>query len=165
MSPSPVFEQVRTTDNNGWTHIQGVSPLQYLSRSELLTRMAKHAFRMWVPLQCLSRSEPLTRMAEHASSMWVPFQHLTTVKNSWTSIQGVSPSLVFRTTDKNGWTHIQVVSPSSVWADQNHWQEWLNMFPASESPVFEQIRTTDKNGWTHIQVVSLSSVWADWNHW
>jgi hypothetical protein len=80
---------------------------------------------------------------------------------------------------------------SSVWAIQNHWQEWLNMHPECEfslqcssisellmrmaectfrmwvpSPLFEQIRATDKNGCTRIQhVSSLSRVWPYQNHW
>ena len=42
-----------------------------------------------------------------------------------------------------------------IWADWNHWREWLNTHPGSEcSPVFERMRTTDKNGWTSIQRVS-----------
>ena len=163
------------------------------------------------PLQCLSRSEPLMRMAENVLEC-ESLQCLMgiTDKNVWTCIQAVSPSPVLEqigTTDKNGWTCIQVVSSlfiwaawihwwewlnmhpvceslSSIWANQNHSQEWLNMHSGSESlfsvwaawihwwewlnmhpgcesppsPVFEQIRIIDKNGWTCIQYVSPSPV-------
>ena len=55
----------------------------------------------------------------------------------------------FRTTDQNSWTCVQEVSHSLVvWADQNYWEEWLNMCPVGESLFGEQIRTIDKNGWT-----------------
>ena len=84
----------------------------------------------------------------------------TTDKNGWTCIQRVSCSPVFeqiRTTDENVLTRVQQVSfssvrrselltkmgehwhpeselpvLSSVWVDQNHWQKWVNTYPASE---------------------------------
>ena len=54
-------------------------------------------------------------------------------------------------------------SLSSVWADQNHWWEWLKTHPASESlfSVFEQMRTAE-----HMSSLWVSlCVWADQNHW
>ena len=51
VSRSPVFEQIRTTDKNGWLHSK------------------------WVTLQSLSRSEPLMKLAEHISSLWVALNY------------------------------------------------------------------------------------------
>ena len=67
-------------------------------------------------------------MAEYASSKWVPLQCL-----------GRSEILTRMAEHAfSKWV------PPSVWADQNHWQEWLNMHPGYES---------------------LPIVWADQNYW
>ena len=132
--------------------------LQCLNRSlaDSLTWKVEHPFSSWVAVQCLRRSDPLIWMAEHPSRLWVAVQ------------------CQIRSTDLNGWTPMQSVSCFSVWADQIHWPEWLNIHPVCESlssvwadrihwpellnthsiqcvshsVVFEQIRFTDLNGWT-----------------
>ena len=136
-------------------------------------------FSLWL----LSWPEPLTRLAEHAFRVWVcsPVFELirTTDKIGWTCIQSVSLlSSVLADWDRWwDWLNMHPVceSFSSIWADQNNWCKWLNMHPGYEllfsefplkseplrrmvkhiysewvwSLVFEQIRITDKNGWTH----------------
>ena len=158
--------------------------------------MPEHVFREWVPLQWLKRSESLTRMAEHISSRWVPptlcEQFRTTDKNDWTHLQVVSPtavieqikitdnawtcikavsfSLVFEqiwTTDKNGWTCIQGVSSTLVFkhirvTDKNGWTHIQRVSPPL---VFEHIKTANKNGNTYPASESLFSVWSDQHHW
>ena len=122
--------------------------------------MAEHSSRLWVPLQCLNRSESLSIMAEHTFRLWVLWvfeQIRTTDRNGWTYIQHVSPSSVSRSEPLTR----KANHASSLWVtlhwDQNHWQEQLNIHPVCEfSPVFEQSKTTDKNGWTCIQFVSPS---------
>ena len=110
---SAVFEQIRLTDENGWTCVQSVS----------CSPVFQHHWQEWLnihpgceSLQCFSWWESLTRMAEHTSRLWV--------------------ALVFeqmRPTEENCWTCVQWVSCYPVFpADENHWSEWLNMCPASE---------------------------------
>ena len=88
--------------------------------------------------------KPLTRVIEHASSEWV--------------------ALHFLTTDQNGWPwHLASELPFIVWADQNHWQEWLNLHPASE---LLYIVWVDQHHWQkwwnmHPGCVLLSIFWAD----
>ena len=110
---SPVFEQIRINDMNGWT---------------------LHASRMWVALQCLSRSE-LIRMAEHCiqivscSSIWAD-------QNYWSKWLDTScPDCEFKLlssawADQNHWWEWLNMcpgseSPSSVWVYLNLLQEWL----------------------------------------
>ena len=94
-----------------------------------------------------SRSKSLMRMAKYVSSLWVPLQCLKRSEPLKRMAKHASSEWVI-----------------SQWADQNHWQEWINMCPASELlSVFEQMRTTDKNGWIYFQYVSPLS--TNWNHW
>ena len=78
---------------SNWVNTPASKSSSRLSRSEPL-RKGEHTSREWVPLQYLNRSEPLTRMDEH---------------------------------------HPASESLSSIWADQNHWREWLNTNSESES--------------------------------
>ena len=131
------FEKIRTTDKKDWIHIQQVSSLKCMHRSEPLTRMAEHSStgRLWVSLFSVWAAEPLTRIniqfVSH-SQLEVYEQISTIYKNGWTCIQHVSSPSRFgvfrqiRTTDENCWTYIQQVS---------------------HSPVFELIRATDENVW------------------
>ena len=135
--------------------------LQCLCRSEpSLMRMSRHVSRLWVAYQCLRRSEPwwewlniylgcesllrrselLTRKTEYTSSKWV-HSNACTGQNHWPEWlniihwQIVSLSLQClssRTTDKNKHTVCESLSAWSVWADQYHLQEWLDMHPACE---------------------------------
>ena len=174
MSPSLVFEQIRTTDKrlnthpaseslfsvwadqNHWqewlnTHLACES-LQYLSRSEPLTRMAGHASRKWVPLQCsmqinendwtciqrvsplqcLSRFEPLTRMAsrkwvplqcwvpltrmaEHASSLWAPLCFLSRSESLMRKAEHPSSLWVSAVLEQIGQLTRKAEHPSSLW--------------------------------------------------
>ena len=68
-----------------------------LSRSKLLIRTAEYTFRKWVAVQFLSRSEPLTRMAEQwtyiqqvSCSLFEEIWVRATDENGWTPIQQVS---------------------------------------------------------------------------
>ena len=83
---SPVFEQIRTTDENGWTYIQTVSlPSSFWADRNCWQEMHSK----WAPSPVFEQIRT-TDKVEHPSSMWV-----------W--------SLVFdqiRTTDENGWTCI-----------------------------------------------------------
>ena len=105
---------ISVTDENGWTHIQQVSCLQHLSKSDhwqkwMNTHPASELLfigSIWVdqPLMrmgghpaCelhLSGLEPLTKMSKHPSRQWVTLQCL---------------------------------------ADWNPWQKWANIHPESES--------------------------------
>ena len=124
-------EQIRATDENGWTCIQTVSlfPSLFELPSELLT-MVKHI--------------------QQVSHSIIVFEKIkTTEENGWSCIQDVSCSPVFLTRSEP-LTRLMAEHMSSlwvapcVWADQNYWQEWLNMCAESEL---------------------VSSVYADLNHW
>ena len=106
---------IKTTDENGWTCIQGMS-LSKVSKSEPLTRTSEYASRKWVPFQCLERLKPLMRMTEHASSGWVACQCLRRSKPLTRMAEHPVGELLF-----------------SVWGDQIYWQERLNMHLESES--------------------------------
>ena len=144
----PVFQQIRTTEYKGWipSGIQRVSPsplsLQYISRSEPLTRMCEHPSREWVPLHHFGRSEPLTRTGEHLSRKWVLFWGLSRLEllmrmgghlsREWVTLQflswfqpltelemGEHPFSMWVGASVSvdliyfGWTCIQEVSPSA----------------------------------------------------
>ena len=150
---SPVFEQIRSTDENGWTCRKWVhSPVFQIRTTDnggTCVQDVSLLYRVWADLnhwwggfnthsaseslQCLSGSEPLMRMSEHTSREWVYF-------------------LVFeqiRTTDKNGWICIQQVS---LFSNVNNLKS----------------RTTDKK-WlnTHLasELLSTFCQWADQNYW
>jgi hypothetical protein len=149
VSPSPAFEQIRTTDKNGWTPIQRVSPSQvWAEQNHWQERLNTHPgceplSSLWADQNHWWERLNIQLGCESLSSLWEDQNHWRERLNTHPLWQVVSPSPVFdqiRTTDKNGWTPIQQVS---------------------HSPVFEQIRTsTDKNGWTpiHWQDVSCSPV-------
>ena len=147
---SPVFEQIRTTNENVWPHIQVVSCSPVLMRT---TNEKGKTSRMWVALQWLSRLEPLTRKTYIQRVSYSSVFELTksTDKNCWTHIQQVSYSPVFelmRTADENGWTYIQEVSHSPI--KQIRITDKKCVQDVSHSLEFEQIRTTDENNWTHV---------------
>ena len=104
----PVFKHIRTTDENGWTHIRLWVNLYCLSRLETFTRMTEHVSRMWVASQVFEHLGWLTRMTEYAPSEWVALQQLYRFKpltRMAKHIQQVSCSPVLgqiRTSDKNG---------------------------------------------------------------
>ena len=158
------FELIRTTYENGWTWIQGVSYSLVLNRSEPLIEMATWSSE-WVALQCLSKSEPLMKMDDYAfaSRLWVTFQCLSRseplrtavhVFRLWVALQCLTwrrSKTLTRITEyvSSEWVTLQCLSSS---------ESLMSMHPACESlsPVFQQIRTTDENGWICIQRVSQS---------
>ena len=91
-------EQIRTTDENGWTPIQRVSPSPV---SEQIRTTDENG---WTPIQDVSPSPVFEQIR-------------TSDENGWTPIQVVSPSPVFeqiRTTDENGWTPIHSAFPARL---------------------------------------------------
>ena len=97
VSPSPMFEQIRTTYKKGWTPLQVVSPSPMFEQFRTIDKNG------WTPLQRVSPS-PM-------------FEQFRTIdKDGWTPLQLVSPSPIMfeqiRTIDNNGWTPLQDVSPS-----------------------------------------------------
>ena len=58
-----VWADHKTTDGNGWTHIQLVSHSPVFEQIRTMIGMSEHTSSLWVTLQCLSRSEPLIRIA------------------------------------------------------------------------------------------------------
>ena len=175
----PVFEQIRSTDLNGWTLIQAVG---YCPVSDQIH------WPEWLNIHPVGESLSsvwadhwqIYWMTEHPSSWWVAIQCLrSTDLNGWTSIQFVSRSLVFkritgRSTDMNGWTPIQTVSPSPVFEQiigrsTDHWPEWLDINSVCEFKLLSSV-WADQIHWpeclnTHSVCESLSSVWADQIHW
>ena len=69
VSYSLVFEQIRTTDEKGWTPIQEVSHPPAFVKIWTTDENVDHISSLWVTPQCLSRSEPLT-MTELAFRRW-----------------------------------------------------------------------------------------------
>ena len=145
-----------------WIHIQRVSLLSNVCADqnhhwwecldmypgcESLTSVWEDQNQWWewlnIYLGCeslLRRSELLTRKTEYTSSKWV-HSNACTGQNHWPEWlniihwQIVSLSLQClssRTTDKNKHTVCESLSAWSVWADQYHLQEWLDMHPACE---------------------------------
>ena len=140
VSLSPVFDQIRTTDETCWTYVQIVSPFQFLTRSQPLIRMGpgcKLLFSFWA-YQNHKKGWTLVCIQGVSYSLLWPCQ-----KHWWEwLIQRVSCSPVFeqiRTTDKNGWSHSKWVTLqsssrseplmklaehiSSLWVALNYWEE------------------------------------------
>ena len=130
VSCSLVFEQIRTSDKNGWEHVSRLwvhflvcEWFRTTDKRGLTAWRSGLFFGAWADqnhwqelnmhpdceftLYCLRRSDPMMRMPEHVSSGWVCS----------------SSELLMRMAE-----HVS--------------SEWVY------SPVFEQIRTTDENGWT-----------------
>ena len=164
MSPSLVFDLIRTTDKNGsaceslssiwaeqnhyqdWLNMHpGCECLSsvWADQNHWQEWLIMHSFGEFFSSVWADKNSWMHLVCEFLSSIWMEQNHW---QNGWTHIQFVSPSLVFEpiTTDKNGWKSIQGVSPSSVFEQIRTWQEWLNTYQACES---------------------LSGVWADQNHW
>ena len=79
------------------------------------------------------------------------FEQIRTTDNIDWHIQNVSHSLIIeqiRTTDKIGQKYAAGCEFfCSIWADQNYWQDQLNIHQdVSCTLIFKQIRTTDKIG-------------------
>ena len=158
MSTSAVLEQIGITESNthlvceslcsvrpDWNYwqervtIQTVSLCPVFEKLASLMRMDKHSSSLWVPLQCLSRPEPLMRMGEYPTSLWVIF-----------SVWAIEPLTRLGEHPLHPGRELLF----SVWADQHHWWEHINIHPVCKScPVFDKIRTTD-------EMVQSSSKWV-----
>ena len=137
VSHAPVLEQIRNTDENGWTPSSGWVTFQPLSRVVPVTRMSEHTSSGWVVLRYISSYHPLMRMAKYC-------------------IQRVSCSLVFEqigNTDKmakhtsSKWVALQCLNRSNplTRAAEHESRMWVAL-----PSLFKQIRTTDENGWIFI---------------
>ena len=121
-------------DQNHWWAWLNIKYLQDVSWSPVFKQITTTDKNGWTCLQlvsCFPMFEKIntTDKNTYASSLWVTLQFLN---------RSLAEPLM-RTTE-----HLGSESLSSVWADQNHWREWLNMHPGCES---------------------LSCVRANQNHW
>ena len=137
--PASVFALQFWADQNRWQEWLNMHPgcefaLQSLKRLEPLMKMAEHAFRKWVssPFYADQNNwQEWTPTQQVSSSLFN--KHIRTAdKNCLTYPASELLLYLSRTTGKNGWTCNQQVSCSYIWADQNHWQEWLNTYPECE---------------------------------
>ena len=132
---SPVFLQMRTTDENGWTCIQRVSHSSVFECIRITDDRMDDAFSLWVALQHVSRSEPLTGTVNiHLACELLSLQIEWELVTIHPVCELLSPMFEqIRTTDENGehGSSLWVALPS-LRADQNHWQEWVNTHPVCE---------------------------------
>ena len=158
-----VFEKIKTTDKNGWTHIrvQVVSSLVVFDQIRTTDKNGWNTSRKWVQvaLQCLTTSKSLTMMHLVCELLSLPLKYLSRSawENNWTCIQHVSllSSILSRSEPLTGMAECT----SSKWVP---------------SPVFKQFGITDKNFQTCIQEVSCYPIFKqmrntgtdknDWKH-
>ena len=192
---SHLWELIRITDKNGWTHIQ------FVSCSPMFKLIGTTDENGWKLIQGVSHLSVLELIRTNDGNGWTPIQHVS-----------CSPVLV-RTTDQKGkhpsreWVTIKCLSKSepltrmgehssSLWvslqrlrSDSEPLMRMVNTQGVSSYSVLEGSQslmrmgehisskwvvfsiwanqTTDKNGWTHIQRVSCSSLAVfEWiNRW
>ena len=98
---------------------------------------------MWVTLHCLNRLESL--MGEPVFRLWVALQCLS------------------KTTDKLNLCPASELC-FSVWAGQNHWQEWLNLCQGCESlfSVWVIMAEPVSSEWVALQYLSRSESLTRW---